>query len=209
MATRLWVVVPCKPFGEAKQRLAGLLAPSARAELSVWLLRRTLRTAQALPEIAGCIVVSRDEAALAQAATAGAIALAESGRHLNAALRQATAVAMAHGADSVLVLPIDLPLLETRDLAALVAAAPAPPSVVIAAAERDGGTNALLLSPPTVIAPAFGRGSRRQHEDRARSAGATVATYRCPPLALDLDTPADLQRVAATLPPPLRWRSSA
>lgn len=199
MSSTLWVIVPCKPFAEAKRRLSSCLPPAARAALSCWLLERTLGVVRALPA-AGCVVVSRDAAALAHAAQAGALALPERGRTLNAALRQAVAVVEAAGAAALLVLPTDLPLLEPEDLAELVAAAPPPPSVVIAAAERGGGTNALLLAPPRVIAPAFGRASRQRHAERARHAGAAVRIVRSQRLARDLDTVGDLRALAAALP---------
>jgi 2-phospho-L-lactate guanylyltransferase len=168
-------------------------------ELSGWLLERTLRVVAALPT-ACCVVVSRDAAVLARAAAAGALAVPERGRTLNAALRQAVAVAAAEGADALLVLPIDLPRVEPDDLAALVAAAPPPPAVVIAPAGRGGGTNALLLRPPGVIAPAFGRASYRRHQERAGRANAAVRIIERPRLAADLDTLADLRELAPALP---------
>ncbi|MBI4507492.1 MAG: 2-phospho-L-lactate guanylyltransferase [Chloroflexi bacterium] len=198
--TKLWVVVPCKPFAEAKGRLAPYLPPTTRAELGCWLLDRTLRVVLTLPA-AGCVVISRDAAALARAAQAGAVALSERGRTLNAALRQGIAAADARGAEALLVLPTDLPLVESEDLADLIAGALPPPSVVIAAAECGGGTNALLLAPPRVIAPAFGRASRRRHAERAERAGAAVRVVHRQRLARDLDTVADLRALAGALPP--------
>lgn len=196
---RLWVAIPCKPLAEAKRRLAPHLPARTRIELSAWLLERTLRVVGRLPA-AGYIVVSRDEGVLARAVRAGALPVPERGRTLNAALRQAIAVAERHGADALLVLPIDLPRVEVDDLLALVAAAPPAPSLVIAPAGRGGGTNALLLRPPGVIVPAFGRASRRRHEERAEQAGAAVCIVQRPRLAADLDTLADVRALAPALP---------
>jgi len=58
--------------------------------------------------------------------------------------------------------------------------------------DRHGsGTNALLVSPPTLVAPAFGTDSLRTHRAAATQAGATVVELGGP-LSLDLDTTADL-----------------
>ncbi|HST41030.1 MAG TPA: hypothetical protein VLK58_16060, partial [Conexibacter sp.] len=59
------------------------------------------------------------------------------------------------------------------------------------------GTNALLLSPPDAIAPAFGAGSCARHVAAARRAGATCRVLRLPSIALDLDTPDDLEALRA------------
>ncbi len=65
--------------------------------------------------------------------------------------------------------------------------------------DRHGaGTNALLLSPPEVIAPAFGVGSREAHAGAAAAAGATFVELESP-LSLDVDTSADLLAAEAAL----------
>ncbi len=59
--------------------------------------------------------------------------------------------------------------------------------------DRHGtGTNALVLSPPSAIHPAFGEGSHNRHVAAARAADIPFAVEEMPSLALDLDTPADL-----------------
>ena len=59
--------------------------------------------------------------------------------------------------------------------------------------DRHGtGTNALLLAPADAIGPAFGEGSAERHRDRAARAGHEVAIEALASLALDLDTPDDL-----------------
>ncbi len=66
--------------------------------------------------------------------------------------------------------------------------------------DRHGtGTNALLLSPPDAIGPAFGPDSCARHADRARRLGHELAVERLDSLALDLDTPDDLAAMAEAL----------
>lgn len=71
-------------------------------------------------------------------------------------------------------------------------------AVVVVVPDRHGtGTNALLLSPPDAIAPAFGAGSCARHVAAARSAGATCRVLTLPSIALDLDTADDLEALRA------------
>jgi 2-phospho-L-lactate/phosphoenolpyruvate guanylyltransferase len=64
--------------------------------------------------------------------------------------------------------------------------------VAIVPDRHGSGTNALLLSPPDAITPAFGPDSRARHLDLARSAGVTVRVEHLPSLLLDIDTGEDL-----------------
>ena len=71
------------------------------------------------------------------------------------------------GAQTAIVLPGDIPLITTDDLEALIAAAENAERAVVVGASRDGlGTNALLLRPIDVIAPAFGATLRRPPPSR-------------------------------------------
>jgi 2-phospho-L-lactate guanylyltransferase len=82
-------------------------------------------------------------------------------------------------------------MLDPRDLDRLLTGVPE--RYVGIVPDRHGeGTNALVLSPPGVIRPAFGEGSHARHEAAARAAEAPFATEELASLALDLDTPADL-----------------
>ncbi|MEX2447191.1 MAG: hypothetical protein WD404_00415 [Solirubrobacterales bacterium] len=108
-----------------------------------------------------------------------------------AAARAGIAVAMGAGAECVVLLPGDCPLLEPRELDRLLTGVPS--SYVAIVPDRHGsGTNALVLAPPEAIAPAFGEGSCARHVAAARAAGIPFAVEQLPSLALDLDTPADI-----------------
>lgn len=71
--------------------------------------------------------------------------------------------------------------------------------LVALVSDRHGaGTNALLLAPPAVIAPAFGPGSRDSHRRAASGAGARYLELESP-LTFDVDTSADLLAAEAAL----------
>jgi 2-phospho-L-lactate guanylyltransferase len=70
---------------------------------------------------------------------------------------------------------------------------------VIVADRHGTGTNALRLTPPDAIAPAFGPGSFARHAALGAAAGATVRVAQAPSLELDVDTPGDLDALRAAL----------
>ena len=71
--------------------------------------------------------------------------------------------------------------------------------VVAIVPDRHGsGTNALLVSPPALVEPAFGPDSHALHRVAAKDAGATAVELDGP-LTLDLDTTADLLAAEAEL----------
>ncbi|HXF63140.1 MAG TPA: 2-phospho-L-lactate guanylyltransferase [Caldilineaceae bacterium] len=187
----VWLIVPVKPLEEGKSRLAPALDAAARAALSRRWLNALLATAQASARFAGIGVVSRDPAVLALATTYGATAIQEAGDDLNSALEQARRVAVQAGAEALLVLPSDLPLVTAEDLTTLVTLAATGAGMVIAPS-HDGGTNALLLRPPNAIPYAFGDESFERHRALAAAAGLPCRVVHSPTLAWDVDSPEDL-----------------
>jgi 2-phospho-L-lactate guanylyltransferase len=92
----------------------------------------------------------------------------------------------------IAVLNADLPCARPADVEALLAAAPA----LVAAA--DGTTNALALADAGDFRPLYGPGSA------ARFAALGLVPLELPGLADDVDTPADLERVAERAGPRTR-----
>ena len=190
------VVVPVKPFRRAKSRLSPVMPRPIRAALARALLSRTLDIlASCNLQLAACIV-SRDITALDMARRRGAIALAESESGLNAALNQAREWAVAQGAQALLVLPADLPLVTAADITAMLELDREPHCAVIAPDAHGEGTNALYLRPPDALHFAFGPQSFYEHCAQAETSHLALHIYCSPTLALDLDTPADLKRVS-------------
>ena len=121
---------------------------------------------------------------------AGSVAALPKEYRLNNALGQARQEAIARGADAILVLPIDLPLLNIDDVNQLYKLGAEQHGVVIARS-HDNGTNALLLRPPNVIDFAFGIDSFQHHCESASLAGYSCQQLKSTTLAFDLDGPED------------------
>ncbi|HEY5708320.1 MAG TPA: 2-phospho-L-lactate guanylyltransferase [Solirubrobacterales bacterium] len=190
-------VLPVKRFGAAKQRLAAGMGATHRAELAAAMLEDALEAIGAARSIERTVVVTSEPRAIELASKRGSelVADPEEGGHSAAALA-GIARARELGAECVVLLPIDCPLLDPRELERLLTGMPG--RYVAIVPDRHGtGTNALALAPPDAIEPSFGEGSCARHVAAARAAGSPFGVEEIPSLALDLDTPADV--VALTM----------
>lgn len=189
----LWAIIPIKPLEDAKSRLAPALLPKQRFELAHAMFRHVLSVTAAVQQITGVLVISRDTKALAIAREIGAKTLQEGAfSDLNPALMRATMVVKNWRADAVLILPADLPFINSDDIRALVQQSE-DRSLVIAADRACDGTNALLLRPPGAIEYAYGPGSCQRHIRLAEAAGLRVLVHQSDRMALDIDVPEDLK----------------
>ena len=179
-----------KRLDRAKRRLADAFSPTERASIA---------RAMFLDSLDLCVrasfyrwwVVSDDEGLLATAEQRGLSTVKDPGRGLNDALAGAIDVLVSAGADSVTVVPSDVPLAYEEDLRDLLDTG-ATSDVVVVPSERDGGTNGLYLRPPDLLEPRFGPGSLRAHVEAASARRLRCSILGLPRLALDIDTPKDV-----------------
>ncbi|MBX3566476.1 MAG: coenzyme F420-0:L-glutamate ligase [Rhizobiaceae bacterium] len=179
-----------KDPADAKSRLRPALGNDARESLALLLFDNTL--AFLVSHHDGPVGVVTRSATIAERTRAqGAVVIEEaSGGDINAAAGFAAGWAQAIGAQSLLIMHADIPMLTADELTQLIAAGQGAPVVI--AASRDGGTNALLLSPPGAIAFRFGPRSADAHEAAAKVAGLDVARLALTHLSRDVDRPEDL-----------------
>ena len=182
---RTVAILPVKTFGRAKQRLGR--AFSDRPALAAAMVADVLETLASLPALDEVIVVTAEPDAAELARRAGARVVhdpVEAGQSAAVLLGIEAAVA-----DRVLLVPGDCPSLDAGEVTALLAHTE---PVVIVPDRHGQGTNALLLTPPDVMAPAFGEGSFARHAALAAAAGAKLRVVDIPSLGLDIDTAEDL-----------------
>jgi 2-phospho-L-lactate guanylyltransferase (CobY/MobA/RfbA family) len=178
----LTAVVPMKSTEFAKSRLAPVLDAAGRRTLAQQMLDHVLGV-------------------LRGAGLAVRVAGDNQGKgDLNAYVTEAARLVERDGADHLLLVMADLPYLASDDIAALIEAGR--DNAVVIAEAKDGGTNAMLLTPPTVLEFAFAthRPSATFHAESARRAGIEPVILRRPGLARDIDTPADLAALVADHP---------
>lgn len=190
-----WVVVLIKDFGTAKQRLRPALGPRPRRALA----RRNARLAvQSAAAGDRTLVVAGSEHVAELARVWGAEALIEPRQEgQNVAASRGIRRAIEGGAGAVLLLSSDLPLVSVEAVREVLdsAAAIGGSLVVAVPAIGRGGTNALYLRPPDAIALHFGDDSLAKFREDAEARGVGFVIHRSDALALDLDEPADLERL--------------
>jgi len=192
----MWLLVPFDAR-DPKSRLAGVLDPAERHAFAECLLRDVLETladAGHEPDVLATAPI--------ECPTPGSVRVDE--RPLTPAVNavlEETFAETAGGDDStehdrtgptaVAVVMADLALLTTEALDRLFV----PDADVVIAPGLGGGTNALVVRHPGFRVDYHGV-SYRDHLERARACGATVATVDSFRLACDVDDPSDLLEVA-------------
>ncbi|HYM13746.1 MAG TPA: 2-phospho-L-lactate guanylyltransferase [Bryobacterales bacterium] len=196
----IFAVLPVKAPHQAKQRLGAVLDPREREALARLLYETVLRALCAASGLDRIAVATSDAATAENARRSGALVFEEQLQRSHSAsaawaVRRATAL----GATTILLIPIDVPLVTPAEIEDL-AAASARADVCIVPSSDGAGTNALALRPPRVIEPRFGEQSFRLHHEQAQACGAAVLVLRPPGLVFDLDTPADAAALLARAP---------
>jgi 2-phospho-L-lactate guanylyltransferase len=194
-----FAVLPVKGFDSAKARLADSLDSDTRQRLAEAMLEDVLSALDQSRMLGGRILVTGDDRAASIAWAHDWEVVPDPGGigHSGAALLGIEA-ALGEGARRVVLLPGDCPLLDARELDQLLATIP-DEGVAIVRDRHLTGTNALVISPPGAIEPAFGEGSAERHRDLAREAGVLSSFEDLSSLALDIDEPTDLVALEAKL----------
>ena len=191
---KAWVVVLIKDLDSAKERLRPALGTKSRRALA----RRNAHLAVTAAGAGDHVLVVTGAEEVAELAKAwGAEVLLEPHEDgQNVAAQRGIEVAQARGAQAVLLLSSDLPLVTRDAVQRLLHSADRLPSPVVVAvpAIGRGGTNALYVRPPGAIGLHFGDDSLAKFQDDAEARGVRFVIHHSDAMALDLDEPSDLAR---------------
>jgi 2-phospho-L-lactate guanylyltransferase len=191
------ILVPVKNLATAKQRLAPVLDPASRTALAQAMLSDVLEGLAAWSRRPPVGVVTSDPFALELARQLRFSVIEDhANRGETDAIEIATRICESRGVDRTLVIPGDIPLLETWELEQIVQAAPAEGSLLVPAADGRG-TNAIWRRPAGLFPARFGNDSFQPHYLAARATGKPCVVLPLPGIALDIDHPADLLQLAA------------
>jgi 2-phospho-L-lactate guanylyltransferase len=188
-------ILPVKNLQNAKQRLKGFLTVEDREALAGMLYRQTLAALCQADGIDRIAVATSDPDVAEHARRSGVLVFEEDEQVSHSVSADAACLrAMAMGATTVLLVPIDVPTVTAGDFSRLAAAslAVSPPGLVIVPSSDGTGTNALVRTPPNCIESRFGPGSFRAHCDQAAAKGLALQVLRLPALMFDIDTPEDV-----------------
>lgn len=194
-------VLPIKRFTESKQRLTEL-SRGSRMALMTAMVTDVLIALRRCKEVDEVIVVTGDESASQIAVNYGAFVVADpSDLGHSQAAGIGVRAALTRGAQRVLLVPSDCPAINPKEIDQILNEHPWEASVgVTVVPDREGlGTNALIIHPPTAIAPAFGSPSLERHVEAAKAAGATVVVAKPITLLMDVDVAEDVTALRAWL----------
>ncbi len=188
-----YILIPVKDLTRAKQRLASLMTQAERTWLAWMMLETTFAAAARVRTADRIAVVTLFAPAISLAEKYGMEVIAETKQiSESASVDFGSKEAKKRGAESVLRLPIDLPLITTEDIEAILKHDTPQGSVVIAPSRDGSGTNAILRRPPDLFPSHFGPGSFAKHLREAEQAKVDCRIIHLPRVALDIDDPADL-----------------
>jgi 2-phospho-L-lactate/phosphoenolpyruvate guanylyltransferase len=106
----------------------------------------------------------------------------------------ATRVCIERGVDWTLVIPADIPQIQTWELDEILKRAPDEGTVLVPAADGRG-TNAAFRRPANLFPLRFGNDSFKPHHAAAQATGKPCVVLNLPGIAVDVDNPADLQQL--------------
>jgi 2-phospho-L-lactate guanylyltransferase len=186
------ILVPVKNLSAAKQRLAAILDQPARTALAQAMLYDVLTTLYNWKNRPPVAIVTSDPYAeelareyefeiIPDPANPG-----ETG-----AIEMATQICVDRGEADTLVIPADIPLIQSWELEEILKQAPEEGSVLVPAADGRG-TNAAFRRPANLFPLRFGNDSFKPHHAAAKAAGKPCVVLELPGIAIDVDNPPEL-----------------
>ena len=188
------ILIPVKILQNAKQRLAHVLDQPSRTALAQAMVHDVLDAVSACSPAAEVAVVTNDPFASRLAGDLNFRVIRDNNISETDAIEMATSLSHSHGAANTLVIPGDIPLITSEEVQHILAAAPREGSVLVPAADGRG-TNAAFRSPANLFPLRFGNDSFQPHLQAAHKTGLPFVILQLPGIALDIDNPADLQRL--------------
>jgi 2-phospho-L-lactate guanylyltransferase len=187
------ILVPVKNLSSAKQRLASVLDQSSRTALAQAMLHDVVSTLHKWRKRPAVALVTSDPYAveLARRYEFEVIPDADNPGETGA-IEMATRICEKRGVDSTLVIPADIPLIQSWELEEILKHAPEEGSVLVPAADGRG-TNAAFRRPANLFPLRFGNDSFKPHHAAAQATNKPCIVLHLPGIDVDVDNPADLQ----------------
>lgn len=191
-------VVPVKDLSKAKDRLSSVLPQTHRTSLAYAMLRDVLEQLAGCEQLDRAFIVTLDKKAAEIAHELGIEVIPEQEQNgESASVEFAAGKCIEMGADSMIVVPGDAPLITSQDIDFLVTQQEEleRPYVIMVPARDELGTNAILRNPPDAIPSRFGHDSFNKHKAEANERNIRYLSFKNPRIALDIDNPDDLQEL--------------
>jgi len=189
------ILIPVKNLVTAKQRLASLLSQAVRTELAQVMLLDVLDAVAGFSNRPHVSLVTSDRFAVDTARQFGFDVIPDNqNRSETDAIEMATRICEARGIDYTLVIPADIPLIQSSELEIILASAPDRGSLLVPASDGRG-TNAAFRRPAGLFPLRFGNDSFKPHLASAQATGLPCTVLSLPGIGLDIDNPSDLRQL--------------
>ncbi len=186
------LLIPVKNLSNAKQRLGTALDQAHRSQLAEAMLRDVLLAASGVRSRVDVALVTGDQGAKELAAEFEFLVIEDiCNESETAAIDMATSWSEAHGYDTTIVIPGDIPLIRSEELHCVLDAAPEEGMVIVPAYDRRG-SNCILRRPASIIPLRFGNDSFLPHCEAMRKIGKPLVIMESDGIGLDIDNPHEL-----------------
>lgn len=196
----LRILIPMKPLASAKMRLTPDVDDVTRQAAALLMLDRVVDVSVQVVGGNRCTVIGGDSLVAEVVKSHGAGWREERGEDMNSSVALGLMDEWSAGANGVLVVSADVPMVTPADLVQIVDASESLTRPAGAMAIADGGTNAMLWPADVKFPPAFGQRSFARFQAFTAAAGSPAATVPAQGLAFDLDSPRDLEYAQSSVP---------
>ena len=189
-----FVLIPVKNLKFANERLSSVLSQEKRTSLAYAMLEDVFNSVSRSIVADKVAVVTMDNKAMLMADEHGFIVIQEKGQeNESSSVDYALKICKQLGAESVLVIPGDAPLIAAGDIDFILEKVKSHPHVILVPSADKLGTNAILRKPPDVLESMFGHDSFRKHMEQAEKKKVPYEIYEIDNIALDIDEPEDIE----------------
>ena len=182
----MWAIIPINNFSRSFSRLSSILDMDQRMELAKNLSRRLIQKLTDLNEVEKVVVFTSEKIWSSEFDHPKLIVRSDENRKpLKEKIDSIADWAYSMGAEQMMYLSIDLPLLEKEDIKEMIDSHEE--GLTIIEAKKDGGTNALISDLPRRINFQFGTDSFQKHIEAAKSEKLSINIQSIERLSFDLD----------------------
>lgn len=188
------VLVPVKRFSEANERLCATLSARQRKNLARVMLGDVLSSISLCKGADKAVLVTAEEEAMQMGRGFGMEIIPEkTQRSESSSVSFAMKKCSEMGAESVLVVPGDIPLAQGWEFDTVMKKDNGKSRVIIVPSRDGKGTNALMMRPPNLMSPSFGENSFSRHKKIVSEMGIDFVCLTLDGIGLDIDEPEDLE----------------